>query len=231
MLRKGETEGSRIDNALDEAGNALSTWARVLVEARPQVLANRPLEAIFADLSDLTEAEQVRHLCAGFERWLVSAATLDWCGEFVREIGEHEATLRGLTETAAPGWYAGACAICKRPTYVVPGLTWLTCRACGAVSAARDHVETILTEAREWVAPPVQLAGAIVALVDTEQSIQRLRKRIAKWGERARIEAHRRLDADGDEVGAKRYRLGEVLDLVYAEGATRLDDEREDVTA
>lgn len=225
LLRAGETQGNRIDATLNAAGNALATWARVLIEARPQVLANQPLEAIFSDLADLTEVEQVSHLCAGFERWLTSIATLDWCGVFVTEIGEHEEALRKMTETAVPGWYAGACKFCTAPTYVVPGLTWLTCRACGSTSAARDHAETIQAEARTWVATPANLAAAIVALVDTEQSVQRLRKRIAKWGERDQVEAIRRLDKDGDPVGPKRYRFGDVLDLLMVEGATSLAEE------
>lgn len=225
MLRRGETSGGRIDAALNEAGNALTTWARILVKDRPQVLGNQPLEAIFSDLSGLTEVEQVRWLCAGFERWLTSIATLDWCGVFVTEIGEQEEALRKMTEVAVPGWYAGACKFCTAPTYVVPGLTWLTCRACGSTSAARDHAETILAEAREWVATPANLAAAVVALIDTEQSVQRLRKRIAKWGDREQVEAHRRLDKDGDPTGPKRYRFGEVLDLLLIEGATSTVDE------
>lgn len=225
LLRRGETNGSLIDAALNEAGNALTTWARTLIDARPQVLANQPLEAIFSDLSTLTEVEQVRYLCAGFERWLTSIATLDWCGEFVREISEQEEALRKMTETAVPGWYAGACKFCHAPTYVVPGLTWLTCRACGSTSAARDHAETIITEARDWIATPASLAGAVVALVDTEQSVQRLRKRIAKWGDREQVTAHRRLDRDGDPIGPKRYRFGEVLDTLRIEGATSLADD------
>jgi hypothetical protein len=77
----------------------------------------------------------------------------------------------------------------RRPTYVVPGLTWVTCRACGSTTYARDHLETILTEASDWIARPKALAEAIVALVDTEQSVPRLHERIKKWGHRERIAA------------------------------------------
>ena len=56
----------------------------------------------------------------------------------------------------------------------------------------------------------------------------RLHKRISKWGERTEgkcIVPIRRLDADGDPIGPKRFRFGDVLDLLMSEGATRLDDE------
>lgn len=212
----------RVQRALDEAGNALTTWARMLTDDR----GITPPEAD-------DEAAQVVALCRWFTEHLTTIATLEWCGEFIRHkredeetcdsIGHHEYRLRKLTENVAPGWYAGACRRCDVSTYVIPGLTWVTCSGCGTTTFARDHVDVILVEARGWVARPMRIAEALVALVDTELSAPRLHKRISKWGERESIPALRRLDADGDEVGPKRFRLGDVLDVLMVEGATRLD--------
>ena len=229
---RGPGTGDRISDRLDETANELTTWARMLADDRPHLsrLVDRLAAARQAERID--EAQMVAWLCAGFRRYLTSIATLDWCGEFVRDLSRHEEVLRGLTEVLIPGWYAGACgrkvsmeATCGAPTYVVPGLTWVTCSACETTTYARDHLETILREARGWVARPMRIAEAVVALVDTEMSVPRLHKRISKWGERERIEAFRRLDSDGDPCGPKRFRLGEVLDALFAEGATRLSDE------
>lgn len=235
------TGTDRIADALDEALTMLLTHARVLAEVRtfprPLTLHDAVLSGELADeyaeaLND-DQARLATLLCEGFEQHLTSIATTDWCGELLREVGEHEARLRRLTETAVPGWYAGACrqvvgfdsegaaVRCEASTYVVPGLTWVRCGRCGATTAARDHLEVVLDEARGWVARPMRIAEALVALIDTEQSVPRLHKRISKWGERGHIEALRRLDADGDEVGPKRFRLGEVLDRLSAEGPTR----------
>jgi hypothetical protein len=173
-----------------------------------------------------TDSDTVAVLCGWLIEHLTTIATLEWCGEFMRDahdaerkqqdkaqgIGYHERQLRGLTETAVPGWYAGACKTCTSPTYVVPGLTWVTCQACGTTTYARDHLDTILEEARDWVATPKRLAEAIVALLDSEQSVEMLRKRIANWGNRGEIRAIRDRDRDGDEVGPRRHRLGDVLD-------------------
>lgn len=215
----------RIGNALNEAGSALTTWARMLEN-------DRGLVAPQAD----DESDQVAVLCRWLNEHLTSIATLEWCGDFIRRrqddedecdsIGHHEYRLRKLTLSVVPGWYAGACRRCQTSTYVIPGLTWVTCGGCGNTTFARDHLETILTEARGWVAPPMRLAETLVALIDTEQSVPRLHKRISKWGEREQVTPLRRLDADGDEVGPKRYRFGEVLDALLREGATRLDDQR-----
>jgi hypothetical protein len=222
---RGPGTGDRISDTLDEVANALTTSARMLADDRPHLarLLDRLAAARAAETID--EAQMVAWLCKGFDRFLTSLATLEWCGEFVKELAEHETRLRELTETAVPGWYAGACRHCEAATYVVPGLTWVTCRACGSTTYARDHLETILDEAREWVARPMRLAEAVVALIDTELSIPRLHKRISKWGERGQIEALRMHDSVGDPVGPKRFRLGEVLDRMAAEGATRLSDE------
>lgn len=224
----------RVWDVLDEAHNALTTWARTLADDRPGRLA-----ATIARILTFEEDRCFRLLCALFERRLVTVSTLGWAGEFVRGIAEQEMTLRKLTERVVPGWYAGACARpigfdddgavvrCGVATYVVPGFTWVTCGSCGATTYARDHIETVLNEARGWVARPMRLAEAIVALVDTEQSVPRLHKRISKWGERTtgrNITAIRKADRDGDEVGPKRYRMGDVLDMLIAEGETRRSD-------
>ena len=217
--------GDRISDRLDEATNMLTTWARVLLRDRPGLMnLPRPLTlreaTLIGDLPDDMET-QPGVLCEAFVDMLTSLATLDWCGEFVRDLGKHDDVLRRLTETAIPGWYAGGCKRCSASTYVVPGLTWVTCRSCGATTYARDHLEVIIAEAEWWIAPPKRIAEALVALLDTEQSVPRLHDRIRQWGARGRIETHRRLDGDGDEVGPARYRLGRVMEVLMAEGQTR----------
>lgn len=207
--------GDSVSVALDEAGAELDTWARCLSDDRGVVIPAAE-----------GEASVVRVLCWVFAENLTSIATLEWAGEFVRGLERHEARLQALTHKVAPGWYAGACARCDTSTYVVPGLTWVTCGGCGARTYSRDHLDIVLDEAREWVERPMRLAEAIVCLVDTEQSIPRLHKRISKWGERGAkggIESYRSIDADGDEVGPKKFRLGDVMDRLRANGETRGD--------
>jgi hypothetical protein len=201
----------RVSRALDEAGTDITSWVRALADDRG------------VEVPDLdTEGQTVSAACRLLAENLTSVATLEWCGEFVRKLSEHEATLRRLTETVAPGWYAGACKHCASPTYVVPGLTWVTCRACGSTTYARDHLDTILEEAGDWIARPMRLAEALVALVDSEQSVPRLHKRISKWGERGHVLAFRHQDHDGDDIGPKLYRFSEVFGVLVTEGPTRL---------
>lgn len=233
---RGNRTGDRISDTLDEAHAALVGWARALADdrkfARPLTHADAVLtgdvSAETAEILHDDHALEVLWLCAAFDHHLTTVATLEWCGEFLRDLDEREEALRALTEASIPGWYAGACRrrltmedLCGSPTYVVPGLTWVTCKGCGATTYAQDHLETILSEARGWVARPLAIAEALVALLDGEPSVERLYDRIRKWNSLGWLRAIRRTDSEGDPVGPKRYRLGDVLDL-----ATRTDAER-----
>lgn len=223
----GPVRGDRVARCLDETGNDLTTWVRQLED-------DRGVEVPYA----ADEHNTVRVACWLLNDNLTSISTLDWCGDLVAGLRDVEYRLRRFTEEIVPGWYAGACRSCGLSTYVVPGLTWVTCShtvvivgedgkrrtintGCGATTYARDHLEVILNEARSWVAPPARIAEALVALIDTETSVPRLHDRIRQWSHREAIIPIRRLDHDGDPVGPKRYRLADVLDRLTAEGATR----------
>jgi hypothetical protein len=230
--RRGDGTGDRISDRLDEAMNTLTTWARALTDdrsfARPLTYADAVLTGDLSDVAaeQLADDPAVRFawLCAAFDHHLTTVATLESCGEFVRNLSRHEATLRSLTETSVPGWYAGTCRrrltmedVCGARTYVVPGLTWVTCHACGTTTYARDHLDAVLDEASDWLARPKPMAEALVALLDSEQSVPRLYDRIRKWESLGWLNGVRRLDVDGDPVGPKRYRLGDVLALALGQ--------------
>jgi hypothetical protein len=212
--RRTITEASdRVSRALDEAGAMLTRRALQLADDR----------CIESPVDQDDEAATIAVVCRWLNEHLTSISLLDWCGDFTHDLAAAERQLRHLTMTVVPGWYAGACQHCSASTYVVPGLTWVRCESCGATTYARDHLETLLNEARGWVAGPKHLAEAIVALVDTEPSVPQLHDRIRKWASLGWLEAVRRTDRDGDPIGPKRYRMGAVLDLVlgHAEAPTR----------
>lgn len=222
VLYDGEVRasGDRIGRALDEAGTAIASWAECVRDDRGPALP---------EVAD-DEAQNVAALCRYLAGHLASIGTLEWAGEFVHQLASHEDVLRRLTEDAAPGWYAGGCKHCDSGTYVVPGLTWVRCQGCGVTTYARDHLDTILDEARDWVARPKALAEAIVALVDGEESVIRLNERIKKWTQRERLVAYRTVainDFGAEvEIGPKRYRLGDVLDLVLRRADETAPSER-----
>lgn len=189
------------------ASNDVDTWARAFAEDRGMELPTCE-----------TEVDTFAATCDLLRESLPSIGTLEWGGQFIRDMTKHERILRAATETLIPGWYAGGCKRCGSGTYVVPGLTWVTCPACGVTTFARDHLDTILNEARWWLARPKAIAEALVALIDDEQSVQRLYDRIRQWESRdKKLVGYRKTDEDGDDVGPKRYYLGDVLDVLTAE--------------
>lgn len=225
------TTGDRISDRLDNTATQLNHAADKIADARPYLrrLLDRLADA--EETGTVDDAASVAWLCKGFTKFLPAISTLDWAGTFVDDICRHEETLRMLTEEYVPGWYAGACRRCESGTFAVPGLTWVTCGSCGATTYARDHLDIVIAEAADWVAAPKRIAEAIVALVDSEQSTERLHKRIAKWGEREVIPTHRKTDAEGDLTGPKQHRFGDVLDRLHTDGPTRLNNVPAEVVA
>lgn len=229
----GGDEGGSVSviAALGRAENDISTSARLLADDRGVELPDAE-----------TEAETFAALCALLSESLTTIATLEWAGQFVKEVARHERILQEVTQASIPGWYAGACRqftgkdmegndhTCGTLTYVIPGLTWVTCRGCGATTYARDHLAIVLEEADGWIARPKALAEAIVALVDSEPSVPQLYARIRQWAHREAITPIRATkreyvyDLDAEtivladvKVGHPRYRLGDVLDQIHRE--------------
>ena len=241
---RGTGTGDRISDALDETYNMLGTRARMLADDRPYV--GRLLDRLTAarQAETITEAQAVEWLCRGLTRFLTSISTLDWCGDLVADLTAHDDRLTALSMRYVPGWYAGRCQQlagitddgdvfrCETDIYVMPGLSWVNCGACGATTHAPDHIETVLAEARGWVARPKAIAEAVVALVYTEESVPKLYTRIRQWAFNGHIEAlhhtargygwdeaSKRMVVVDEDSGRARYRMGEVLDRVLAKDA------------
>lgn len=191
----GITPNDPVSNALDEAGATILEFANRLTT-----------------IDGHDEAHAVHNACRTLTEQLTTVSARAWAGEFMETAAELEHTLRTLTLRVAPGWYAGGCHQCASSTYVIPGLTWVTCGGCGVTTYARDHIATILDEARGWVARPRQIAWTLVALTD-ETSGDKMYDRIRKWASLGLLDPVRRIDPDGDPTGPKMYRLGDVMDL------------------
>lgn len=208
----GAVAHDRIGHLLEQTHGEFVTWLRRLAADRPALAP--AIDIVEHRLVD--EERVVRVGCRLLALHAEELATLPWVGDLVHALATHEALLREETERTVPGWYAGACERCGYPTYVVPGLTWVTCGACGTSTSTRDHAAVILDEARPWLARARALAAVVVALTD-ETDAARVHARIRQWITRDRIatyDGHGRARTSAYDPAY--CRLGDVLDRLDA---------------
>jgi hypothetical protein len=105
----GSSGRDHIGNVLEEAHTDLIRLTEQLATARPQ------FTRIVARISRMEEETFVLLVCALLVKYVDSLTTLSWVKGIVTGISEIETTLRDETERAMPGWYAGACRLCKTP--------------------------------------------------------------------------------------------------------------------
>lgn len=185
----------------------LVTWMRALIEDRPGVTWPR---------------DEVPAIALRLGQHLRSIATLEWAGEFARQIVRLELDLRRFIERHRERWYAGVCGwiedperpedFCTRVLYADPDSDTVRCPLCRTSWPVAHRREVLLTEARNVETNVATIARALVTLLDNEPSQARLERRIQNWVDRGRLERRGHLDTDGRV--RKTYRLGDVLDIL-----------------
>lgn len=198
-----------IEDAVAATRNLLATWVRVLLDDRPQLHA----PADHVEAMGRLLGQQVR-----------SIATLEWAGEFLREVLALELRLRRIVEANKGRWYAGVCGtvldpetgvFCTRVLYADPEVDHVWCPVCRTTWPVRDRRLILLEQARDVETNIAVIARAALALLDGEPSAARLEARIQKWADRGKLERRGHVDLDGHV--RKVYRVGDVLDLLLAD--------------
>lgn len=220
--------------------NAIGTWCRALADDRPQVgsipatTAKRCpwLENHLPSIATLEWAAELLRDCLAAERDLkriLDRADTGWyagkCGFVLAEERIHDGTTCGCdchNGTGYPCDIPGGCGsefgtiaavVCERGLYATPGHNWIRCPECGATHDTGSRRDSMIREAREQVAPVAVIARAVVGLVDSEQSVQRLANRIDQWVSRGQLHDLGVRVLDGNRP-QRVYRLGDVFDLL-----------------
>jgi len=215
----------RIAEALDHVATIVFGWCRNLEDDRPGI-----------DLMPATTEAR----CDWLEHHTPTVLTLEWAGELLREIRDCERHLKRILDRSDTGWYAGVCGneigrevnedgwtvevLCERELYGTAGSSWITCPECGRTWDAGLRREHLMREARDQLAPVTVIARAVVGLLDTEQSVQKLANRIDQWVRRGRL-----LDLGVRVIEGKPcrvYRIGDVFDLLERGRVGSDDSER-----
>lgn len=225
-----------IAEADDQATNVLTSWARILVDDRPQV---GPPPRTVPDLAP----------------WLgehtTTIATLAWAGDYLQEMLRIERLLRKVASRADTGSYVGVCGrtvtetrrhdetscwcachleaaecdvpggcggefgdiaeeICTEPLYAPTHARLVRCR-CGASWDVRARRQQLVRQAEDELAPVAAIAY-LAAVFTGEVSVGKLESRIRQWVQRNKLTAVTTKVIDGRPK--KVYRVGDVLDLL-----------------
>jgi hypothetical protein len=106
---------------------------------------------------------------------------------------------------------------CDRGLYGTQGVSWIRCPECGSTQGRRDSLrDNLMREARAELAPVSVVARAVVGLLDSETSVQKLANRIDQWIHRGRLfDLGVRVLVPGGKP-QRVYRIGDVFDLLGA---------------
>jgi hypothetical protein len=206
-----------VSHATDHVDAIVVGWVRNLVDDRPTV--PQPPRTVVA-------------ACGWLEAHVATIATLEWASECLREMLACERLLRRIVDQADTGWYAGVCGnevgreeddegesvpvLCERNLYGSVGTSWVRCPECGRTWDAGFRREVMMREARGELAPVSVIARAVVGLLDSEPSVEKLANRIDQWVSRKRLTSMGvRVLADGKPHRV--YRIGDVFDLLGVE--------------
>lgn len=204
----GETWGAGTD-LVWVAANTLTTWVRHLLEHHPHLPGPRDTPGSCCAWL-LTHADRIRVDEAG--------------AELLDEMCDLEHRLARFVDRPPDLTYVGPCTaglsglagtwICGTDLYAAPGEPEVTCRACNATYRTQQRHAWVLSQAEdEWNTAPTIAAALVVYSDDVSGDERRLAARIRQWAARGRLTERDRVYVKGQQV--PRYRVGDVLDLVY----------------
>lgn len=230
-----------ISEAASGVDNMIGTWCRTLTADRPQA-GQFPagttarcgwLEHHVPTVATLEWAAELLRDCLAAERRLMrilDKADTGWyagkCGASLEDERAHDglsclcACHNGATQPCdIPGGCGSefgpviAAVTCERGLYATPGQSWIRCPECGTTHNVADRQGKMLSEARDQVAPVAVIARAVVGLIDTEVSVERLTNRIDQWVHRGQLRDLGVRVLTGTRP-QRVYRLGDVFDLL-----------------
>ena len=229
-----------ISDVADAVATMVYTWCLALVDDRPTA-GKIPgetttrcgwLEHHIPSIATLEWAAELLRDALAAERKLVrilDKADTGWyagrCGSSLEEERIHDGTTclcachNGIYQPCdMPGGCGSEVAViaavtCERGLYATTGQSWIRCPECGTTHNVADRRAAMMDEAREQVAPVAVIARAVVGLIDTEASVERLANRIDQWVSRGQLHDLGVRVLTGNKP-QRVYRIGDVFDLL-----------------
>lgn len=180
--------------ALDDARNTIGTWARIVMDERPEVAGptcGTPCLHTSCNHVRISRwpRDTIRAMCAYLDRQHRWIEGRDWAPELLSEVTYTEGTLRRLVDRPRERWYAGKCA-CDADLYAHSGRRHATvrCGHCGTEWDLASRREFLLQEAEHVLVSATEAAEALSSWTDYDGRVETLAGRIRQWRSRGMVE-------------------------------------------
>jgi hypothetical protein len=203
----------RVSEALNDAAFVVIGWAKNLADDRPT--------------SDIPSSFGT--ICGWLESHVASIATLEWAAVCLDEVRATERALKRILDKADTGQFAGVCEnevgrenvdgesvplVCQRGLYSTQSSKWVTCPECGRCWDAESR-RTMMRARLEDEKLPVRELARVAARLTSEQSTEKLTRRIEHWVRHDRLVCYGTRVINGQP--RKTYRVGDVIALVVGD--------------
>lgn len=179
----------------DKLRNALTTWARVVLDKHPHLsLADTTSQGIAGWLSRLPSL----------------LAMLPGAGQMVQEITRLTDSVSRMVDRSPDRVYLGICSEvtdgiqCPEDLYALPTRATVRCRTCGTEHHIEARRAILLAAVDDQLATAVEVSRALPGLIREDLNVNTVRS----WAKRRMLSAKGR-----DSMGRPLYRIGDVLEL------------------
>ena len=203
-----------------DVANAISTWARVILEERGMDLPLIPEPPI----GPICTPTECKHQSCIVIRWHVKDSEMTHAAKFIAEyvwwlrrrpeapeaysdLVAIASQLERIIDNPPTLKYAGPCNICRKDLYVREGAGTVECRPCGMTYDMDGRREWLLECAEDRLERASLIAQAVTDLGSPISA-----DRIRKWAQRGQLLPHAT-----DRLSRPLYRVGDVTDLLRFE--------------
>lgn len=185
---------------VDAVKNAIGTWTRTVMEARPAISGPTHPACLHLSCSTARRSKWPTDTVTGCCRYLLGHVdwirTREYAPDLLDELDHLEEQLKHLIDRPPDKWFAGPCDGCERDLYAKQGAALVTCRECDRDYDVAVRRTWLLEQAHDKLFTAAELARAVSWLGSEPLTGERVRK----WAQRGRIVHRGHVTVRGREI-------------------------------